>query len=81
MRGQLPRLRQELGAARVPAEGAAPKKATSTRGARVSAALTRNCPVPGCDQPGRGPRYSFLCEKHRDLPASEREQYRVRPKR
>ena len=78
VQAQLPRLREELGTAR-PATPT--RRASSERGAKVSASLTRPCPVTGCDRPGRGPRYSFLCDVHRDLPAGEREQYRVRPKR
>jgi len=79
VQAQLPRLREELGTAR--ASAAPARRSTSERGAKVSASLTRPCPVPGCDRPGRGPRFSFLCDVHRDLPAGEREQYRVRPKR
>lgn len=75
VRAQLPRLRAELG---VPLDARRP---TSTRGAKVSQALTRPCPVDGCTRQGRGPRYSFLCEVHRDMPASEREKYRIRSKR
>ena len=74
VRSQLPRLREELGTTSVPSVR------SLSRGSKVSLALTRPCPVPGCDRPGRGPRFSFLCEVHRDMPAAEREKYRVRPK-
>ena len=81
VRSQLPRLREEIGQP----SGAAPVvrrvTAASSRGAKVSAALTRPCPVPGCSRPGRGPRFSFLCDIHRDMPQSEREKYRIRPRR
>ena len=81
VRAQLPRLREEIGQA---SGGSAPVvrrvAAASSRGAKVSAALTRPCPVPGCTRPGRGPRFSFLCDIHRELPASEREKYRIRPR-
>jgi hypothetical protein len=78
VRGELPRLRDEFSSA-----GGPPftRRLSTTRGARVSAALSRPCPVDGCTNPGRGPRFSFLCEVHRDLPESEREKYRVRPRR
>jgi hypothetical protein len=81
VRAQLPRLREELGQ---PGSAPVPVRrvtGTSSRGAKVSAALTRPCPVPGCTRPGRGPRFSFLCDIHRELPASEREKYRIRPRR
>ena len=78
VREQIPRLREELGAT---ALGSGRRSSPAARSAKVSASLTRPCPVPGCTKPGRGPRFSFLCEVHRDMPASEREKYRVRPKR
>ena len=95
VRSQLPRLREELGAIPTGSAGLpAPSHpaafgtsygrrsaASSSRGAKVSAALTRPCPVPGCTRPGRGPRFSFLCDVHREMPASEREKYRIRPRR
>lgn len=90
VRAQLPRLRDELASGAFGAGGgslpsyAAPARravAQSTRGAKVSAALTRPCPVPGCSRPGRGPRFSFLCDVHREMPASDREKYRIRPRR
>lgn len=76
VRAQLPRLREELGTA-----VGASRRTPASRGAKVSLALTRPCPVPGCPRPGRGPRFSFLCEVHRDMPPGEREKYRIRPKR
>ena len=81
VREQLPRLREEIGQ---PGSGAPVVRrvaSSSTRGAKVSAALTRPCPVPGCSRPGRGPRFLFLCDIHRDMPQSEREKYRIRPRR
>jgi hypothetical protein len=75
VRSQLPRLREELGGAVAMTKGR-----TASRGAKVSLALTRPCPVTGCSRPGRGPRFSFLCEVHRDMPQGEREKYRIRPK-
>jgi hypothetical protein len=77
VRAQLPGLRAELVAG---GAGGTVRRSVS-RGAKVSAALTRPCPVPNCTRPGRGPRFSFLCEVHRDMPAGEREKYRVRPRR
>lgn len=79
VRAQLPRLREEMG---IEGNGTSPRRLTAAqRSQKVSLSLTKPCPVPGCNRPGRGPRFSFLCEVHRDLPASEREKYRVRPKR
>lgn len=72
VRASLPGIRAEVGLS---------ERRPASRSAKVSAALTRPCPVDGCDRPGRGPRFSFLCEVHRDMPASEREKYRVRAKR
>ena len=40
----------------------------------------RPCPVSGCTQPSSGPRFSFLCAEHRDLPPAERQKYRVTPR-
>ena len=74
LRAEMPRIQAEL------TGGPVPPRRSSTRGERVSQALLRPCPVPGCEKQGRGPRFSFLCEVHRDLPAAEREKYRVRPK-
>lgn len=76
VRDSLPKLREEI------SQGM-PNRRTSAerRGAKVSLSLTRDCPVPGCGRPGRGPRYSFLCEIHREMPKEEREKYRIRPKR
>jgi hypothetical protein len=90
VRAQLPRLREELASGALGGSGSPPSYAPpaarrtvaqSSRGAKVSAALTRPCPVPGCTRPGRGPRFSFLCDVHREMPASDREKYRIRPKR
>jgi len=41
----------------------------------------RGCPVAGCNQPSKGPRFSFLCAEHRNMPAAERQKYRVAPRR
>lgn len=76
VRASLPRLREEIASG-----SGAPRRLPSSRGAKVSMSLTRNCPVDGCDRPGRGPRFSFLCEVHRDLPPEEREKYRIRPRK
>lgn len=77
VRQSLPRLRQEISL-----DGPGPRRSAATaRGAKVSLSLTRPCPVPGCDRPGRGPRFSFLCEVHRDMPLADREKYRIRPRR
>jgi hypothetical protein len=31
------------------------------------------CPVPGCGQPGGGPKYGWCCGEHKDLPESEKQ--------
>lgn len=77
VRLRIPKLREELG---VTALVAGRRSSPAVRSARVSASLTRPCPVPDCGRPGRGPRFSFLCEVHREMPKEEREKYRVRPK-
>lgn len=81
VRGEIPRLREELGVAVQQSGGGGRRVSAAARGAKVSASLTKPCPVPGCGRPGRGPRFSFLCEVHRDMPAGERDKFRVRPKR
>lgn len=77
VRLNIPRLRDELG---IVSTGIGRRTSPAARSAKVSASLTRPCPVPDCNRPGRGPRFSFLCEIHRDMPKHEREKYRVRPK-
>lgn len=76
VRDSLPKLRQEI------SQGMPSRRSSAERrGAKVSLSLTRPCPVDGCDRPGRGPRYSFLCEVHREMPPEEREKFRIRPRR
>lgn len=41
-----------------------PRPKASTRGIKP-------CKVPKCGQPSKGPRYHFLCEKHRALSAKK----------
>jgi len=77
LRASLPAIREEMAGA----VGARSGSAGDRRAAKVSASLTRPCPVPGCNRPGRGPRFSFLCEVHRDMPVGDRDKYRIRPRR
>jgi hypothetical protein len=46
-------------------------------GAKMSALLkNRTCPVPGCTNKSRGPRYRFFCAPHSEsLSQAEKERY------
>jgi hypothetical protein len=35
------------------------------------------CPSPGCKNPSKGPRFSWFCAEHRELPADEKEKILV----
>ncbi|HEX4457886.1 MAG TPA: hypothetical protein VIA18_07935, partial [Polyangia bacterium] len=63
------------------AVGKAPGKATAkvttkTGKPRGGAGQKRNVPkqciYPNCTNPSKGPRWSFLCDKHKDAPKAER---------
>jgi hypothetical protein len=38
------------------------------------------CIAPGCSNPSKGPRFHYLCEKHRDAPKKEYEAWRLKAK-
>lgn len=68
----------------LPAEEKAKHRATRQASARTLR-VTRNsgkakrqlsCPYPGCNKPGKGPRFSWFCEEHRTLPKEERDRIR-----
>lgn len=35
-----------------------------------------NCIAPGCPNPSKGPRFHYLCEKHKDAPKKDYEAWR-----
>jgi hypothetical protein len=38
------------------------------------------CIAPGCTNPSKGPRFHYLCEKHKDAPKKDYEAWRLRAK-
>jgi hypothetical protein len=36
------------------------------------------CIAPGCTNPSKGPRFHYLCEKHKDAPKKEYEAWRLK---
>jgi hypothetical protein len=36
------------------------------------------CIAPGCTNPSKGPRFHYLCEKHRDAPKKDYEAWRLK---
>jgi len=38
------------------------------------------CIAPGCTNPSKGPRFHYLCDKHRDAPKKEYEAWRLKAK-
>ena len=49
------------------------------RGRRGGAGVRRRivqCIAPGCPNPSKGPRFHYLCEKHRDAPKKDYEAWR-----
>jgi hypothetical protein len=36
------------------------------------------CIAPGCANPSKGPRFHYLCEKHKDAPKKDYEAWRLR---
>ncbi len=36
------------------------------------------CIAPGCTNPSKGPRFHYLCEKHKDAPKKDYEAWRLR---
>jgi hypothetical protein len=53
--------------------------ALAARGRRGGPALRRRvvpCIAPGCTNPSKGPRFHYLCEKHKDAPKKDYEAWR-----
>jgi hypothetical protein len=56
-------------------------RAVAVRGARtgnpggkgIKRNIPKTCIYPGCNNPSKGPRWSFLCEKHLETPKAERQ--------
>jgi hypothetical protein len=52
---------------------ALPKAAGKRRGgAGQKRNIPKKCIFPGCANPSKGPRWSFLCDKHKEAPKGER---------
>ncbi len=51
---------------------------TAGRGRRAPGARKRivPCIAPGCPNPSKGPRFHYLCEKHKDSPKKDYEAWR-----
>ncbi len=47
-------------------------RATNRRKVHRPAHTLRACPFGGCQEPSKGPRYSWFCAAHRELPEGER---------
>ena len=55
------------------ATGKSVTKAAKPRGgAGQKRNVPKNCIYPNCTNPSKGPRWSFLCDKHKDAPKAER---------
>lgn len=50
------------------------------RRARARVKRLLPCIAPGCTNPSKGPRFHYLCEKHRDAPRKEYEAWRLQAK-
>ncbi len=49
------------------------------RGRRAGAGVRKRvvpCIAPGCPNPSKGPRFHYLCEKHKDAPKKDYEAWR-----
>lgn len=46
------------------------------RGAAPGRRRVVNCIAPGCTNPSKGPRFHYLCEKHKDAPKKDYEAWR-----
>ena len=57
-------------------------RAVVVAGRRARARVKRllPCIAPGCTNPSKGPRFHYLCEKHRDAPKKEYEAWRLQAK-
>jgi hypothetical protein len=55
-------------AARAKAEGGTPRRATRRR--------VMTCIAPNCGNQSKGPRFHYLCDKHKDAPKKDYEAWR-----
>lgn len=49
-----------------------------TRRAGTGRKRVVQCIAPGCTNPSKGPRFHYLCEKHKDAPKKDYEAWRLR---
>ena len=49
-----------------------------TRRAGTGRKRVVQCIAPGCTNPSKGPRFHYLCEKHKDAPRKDYEAWRLR---
>jgi hypothetical protein len=59
--------------------GAGAAALAAGRGRRGGAGVRRRvvpCIAPGCTNPSKGPRFHYLCEKHKDAPKKDYEAWR-----
>jgi hypothetical protein len=65
----------DAGRARIaaPAAKSVRSGAGNPGGRGVKRNVPKTCIVPGCGNPSKGPRWSFLCEKHLTTPKAERQ--------
>ena len=48
-------------------------KAPAKKAKAPSVRVKRTCPVPGCLNPTKGPRFRFFCATHRDMPKAKQD--------
>jgi hypothetical protein len=60
--------------------GGAAVVAGRTRRAGAGRKRVVQCIAPGCTNPSKGPRFHYLCEKHKDAPKKDYEAWRLRAK-
>jgi hypothetical protein len=48
-------------------------RAGNPGGKGIKRNIPKTCIYPGCNNPSKGPRWSFLCEKHLETPKAERQ--------
>jgi len=58
--------------------GAAAVVAGRTRRSGGGRKRVVQCIAPGCTNPSKGPRFHYLCEKHKDAPKKDYEAWRLR---
>jgi hypothetical protein len=65
----------------IASKGSAPGR-VGKRGRPVGSRKKRllPCIAPGCTNPSKGPRFHYLCEKHRDAPKRDYQAWRLKAK-